>query len=216
MAQHHLERVDAEVENHPPSHWKDSHNIGGPSAFEGSKGPTFPKVHGLFLVDRALFVERASAAKLSEPFARESTMQRTFAIILSTTLLAMTTAAAQTNAQFSGQSSGASGTVASDPLTIPASPLPSSTPGSGAGTSGSSAERTGGGATSASSDPEIPLQLPGEASDTSTQTANTTASGSAAGGGSASSTSCGPQVPSTDGGSANITEIAGGLSLNGC
>jgi hypothetical protein len=82
-------------------------------------------------------------------------------------------------------------------------------------TTSSEVGRTNGSASSAAStDPEIPVQLPGEASNTSTQTAKTTtsASGSSAGtaaGTASSSTSCGPQVPSTDGGSVNLTEIAG-------
>jgi hypothetical protein len=55
------------------------------------------------------------------------------------------------------------------------------------------------------------LLLPGEIPDTSTQAASTTAAAP----GSASAV-CPPPVPSTDGGSANLTEIAGGASLGGC
>jgi hypothetical protein len=53
--------------------------------------------------------------------------------------------------------------------------------------------------------------LPGEIPDTSTQGASTTA---AAAPGSAASV-CPPPIPTTDGGSANLTEIAG-ASLGGC
>jgi hypothetical protein len=63
--------------------------------------------------------------------------------------------------------------------------------------------------------------LRGEAPDASTQAAKSTtsASGSAAGsaaGPAFSGAICGPLVPSTDGGSVNVTELAGGGSLNGC
>jgi hypothetical protein len=58
--------------------------------------------------------------------------------------------------------------------------------------------------------PQLPLLLRGEIPDTSTQAANATASAPAP-----PSPICAPPVPSTDGGSANLSEIAG-LSLNGC
>jgi hypothetical protein len=58
--------------------------------------------------------------------------------------------------------------------------------------------------------PQLPLLLRGEIPDTSTQPANATASAPAP-----PSPICAPPVPSTDGGSANLSEIAG-LSLNGC
>jgi len=40
--------------------------------------------------------------------------------------------------------------------------------------------------------------------------------GSTLGGGATGPVICGPLVPSTDGGSVNVTELAGGGSLNGC
>lgn len=57
---------------------------------------------------------------------------------------------------------------------------------------------------------QAPLELPGEGLEASTQSASTTAAAPAA-----SSTICPPSIPSTDGGSANITEIDG-FSPSGC
>jgi hypothetical protein len=63
---------------------------------------------------------------------------------------------------------------------------------------------------SASGSPQSPLLLPGEIPDTSTQAASTTAAAP-----SSPSPVCPPPVPSTDGGSVNLTEIAG-ASFGGC
>jgi hypothetical protein len=74
-----------------------------------------------------------------------------------------------------------------------------------------SASGTTGATGSASGSSQTPLLLPGEIPDTSTQAASTTAAAS-----SSASSVCPPPVPSTDGGSANLTEIAGGASLGAC
>ena len=175
----------------------------------GSARP-YRKFISLFARSGVVFWFGAQWPSFPNCLRQDSTMQRTFTFIFAVVLLGLTTAHAQTGIQLSDQTSVGSGTVASDPLSIPTSSLPSSQ--DGAGTSGS------GSASSSSTDPEIPVLLPGEASNTSTQTASTTtsASGSSAGKAASSSSSCGPQVPSTDGGSVNLTEIAGGLSLGGC
>jgi hypothetical protein len=121
--------------------------------------------------------------------------------------------------------------VGSDPLSVPTSSLPkgssSSTGSISAGTAngsttatgsfGASAGATGGnsasGITASSSNTsQVPLQLPGEAPNTSSQAATSTAGAASH---SSSSTVCPPSVPTSDGGSANLTDMVGG-SLNGC
>jgi hypothetical protein len=121
-----------------------------------------------------------------------------------------------------GQTNSNGSGVASDPLSVPTSPLPSS-PGSavvvGGAQTGSTTVATGtGGGTGAtasitapaSTNPQLPLLLPGEVASTSTQTAKVMTRGA----GTASSTICAPPVPSTDGGSANLSEVFGAPS--GC
>jgi hypothetical protein len=171
-----------------------------------------------FFADQALVLQSESKGPAFRISRKESTMQRTLIFALAVLAVGFSTAHAQSGLGLSGQTSVTSSTIgaASDPLSVPTSTLPAS---KGAASGGGSTGATNGSA--ASTDPEIPVQLSGEASNTSTQAANTTtsASGSPAGtatGAASSSTSCGPQVPSTDGGSVNLTEIAGGLSLNGC
>jgi hypothetical protein len=121
-----------------------------------------------------------------------------------------------------GQTNSNGSGVASDPLSVPTSPL-SSSPGSaavvGGAQTGSTTVGTGTGvgtsATAsitapASINPQSPLLLPGEAPSTSTQTAKVTTRGA----GTPSNTICPPPVPSTDGGSANLSEVFGAPS--GC
>ena len=139
--------------------------------------------------------------------------------------LGLTTAQGQTVLQQNGQTNS-SAAVGPDLSSVPASSLPSESSssqasqfgaasGSGSPSSPSStASRPASDATGASSSgsgtSQSPLLLPGEIPDTSTQAASTTATAP-----SASSPSCPPPVPSSDGGSANLTEIAG-ASLGGC
>jgi hypothetical protein len=150
--------------------------------------------------------------------ATESAMQRTF--IIAVMVVGITAANAQTMVQPNGQTT--SNNVGSDPLSVSASSLPSvsspstgsvsgSMPGPGSTTSNGTSG-AGPGATSAvpSTSPQAPLQLPGEKPDTSMQGASTTATASGP-----ASPICPPPVPSSDGGSANLSGIAGG-SLNGC
>lgn len=121
-----------------------------------------------------------------------------------------------------GQTNSIGSGVASDPLSVPTSTLPSS-PGSAAVAGGAQtgsttvAAGTGGGTSAtasitapASIDPQLPLLLPGEVASTSTQSAKVMTRGA----GTASNTICPPPVPSTDGGSANLSEVFGAPS--GC
>jgi hypothetical protein len=106
----------------------------------------------------------------------------------------------------------------SDPLAVPTSSLPagsSSTQPSSSGTaSGAGTTGTGGGTTgisaSANTNPQAPLLLPGENPGITSQAAATTATAP-----SHASPVCPPPVPTTDGGSANLTEMVGG-SPGGC
>ena len=160
----------------------------------------------------------------------ERAMQRVF--IIAIMLLGITAAQGQTVLQGNGQTSSSEsainseGAIGSGPLNVSASSLPSmsspsassqsgpssgspSTTGSASGGSGAASSGSGA-AGSGSVSPQSPLLLPGEIPDTSTQAASTTATAP-----SSSSPICPPPVPSTDGGSANLTEIAG-ASLGGC
>jgi hypothetical protein len=145
-------------------------------------------------------------------------------IIMAVLFLGITTAQgqqSQTMLQPNGltTSSASSGSVVgSDPLSVttssmasassPSSASPSGASSGSASSSGSAIGATGG--TGASGNSQSPVLLPGEIPDTSTQAASTTAAAP----GSASPV-CPPPIPSTDGGSANLTEIAG-ASLGGC
>ncbi|HZR75453.1 hypothetical protein [Bradyrhizobium sp.] len=108
--------------------------------------------------------------------------------------------------------------AATDPLSVPTSPLPFSSFFAGtsaAATSGSSTSGPAGGSSSGISAPasrssQVPRQLPGEGLDNATQSAGTTAAAP-----SVPSTICPPSIPTTDGGSANITVIDG-FSPGGC
>jgi hypothetical protein len=156
--------------------------------------------------------------------------------VIATMFLGITTAQGQTVLQLNGQTmngqtNSSESAVGSDPLGVPTSSMPSvpspspasqfGTP-SGSptttGTTGSAASPTttgsasgASGATSSGSGiSQSPILLPGEIPDTSTQAASTTATAPGS-----SSPICPPPVPSTDGGSANLSEMAG-VSLNGC
>ena len=162
---------------------------------------------------------------------QENAMRRVF--IMAIMLLGITTAQGQTVLQMNGQTNSSAGranssesAVGSDPLNVPTSSVPSvSSPSlsSQSGTASGSPATTGsagGGAGAASSasgtvgsastSSQSPLLLPGEIPDTSTQAASmsATAPGSL-------SPICPPPVPSTDGGSANLSEMAG-ASLGEC
>jgi hypothetical protein len=111
------------------------------------------------------------------------------------------------------QPNGSGSTAASDPLSLPTSSLPS---GSSSGSAGGAAGGTSAqgplllpGEMSGSGTSQSAQQLPGEIPEISTQGASSTASAPAA-----SSPTC-MSVPSSDGGSANLTEIAG-AALDGC
>jgi hypothetical protein len=123
-----------------------------------------------------------------------------------------------TNAQ--AQTASTAG-VGSDPLSVPTQSLPSGLSlstgfgtgsvaiGSGVGVSG----RTGTSGISApsSNTSQVPLLLPGETPNTSTQSAASTATALSH----PASPVCPPAVPTSDGGSANLTGMVGG-SLSGC
>jgi hypothetical protein len=111
----------------------------------------------------------------------------------------------------------------SDPLSVPAASQPpassslsvSSPNSTGTISAGSELSPAGSGgpgpaSASRSSGSQAPLLLPGEIPDTSTQAASTTAAAPAP-----PPPICPPPVPSSDGGSANLTDI-GGFSPNGC
>ena len=129
---------------------------------------------------------------------------------------------ATTSVQAQTASTGATA-IGSDPFSVPTQPLPtgSGSPGgeggsaSGTGSTGTSAAggSTSGITTSSYNTSQVPLELSGERSGTSTHAATSTAA--AASHSSSSSVVCPPSVPTSDGGSANITEMVGG-SLSGC
>jgi hypothetical protein len=123
----------------------------------------------------------------------------------------------------------ATSTAGSDPLNVPTSSLPSSSSfsaGSGGSTASGSSTTTSttngsvtttgpasgstSGISASSRSSQAPLELPGEGLDSSTQSASSTAAAP-----STPSTICPPSIPTSDGGSANITEIDG-FSPNGC
>ena len=178
---------------------------------------TFPNIHFCLSPIRCcLSVECGTPLLWDSLSKREITMQRTFvfAVILS----GLTAAHAQT--------SGSAG-VGTDPLSVPTQTLPSAGGGGGAGAGaagGSTAVGVGASASSsitapASTNPQSALQLPGETPATSTDAAKVTtraALGGSSSSPSSQSTSCQVSVPSTDGGSTNLTDIFGSGSPGGC
>jgi hypothetical protein len=124
---------------------------------------------------------------------------------------------AQTNAQTNGSSSinPTEANSGIDPLAVPTSSVPtgssapSSTSGGGGVTTGS-AGSTAGISASANTNPQAPLQLSGENLNISPQAPATTGSAP-----SHASPACPPSIPTTDGGSANLSPMVGG-SLGGC
>jgi hypothetical protein len=133
--------------------------------------------------------------------------------------LGIAAAQGQTALQPNAQTNGSGSTAGSDPLSVPTSSLPSGSSSSSGTASGSGGGGAGGtssqaplllpGEMSTSGTSQSAQQLPGEIPEVSTQGASTTASAPAA-----SAPTC-VSIPSSDGGSANLTEIAG-ASLNGC
>ena len=111
--------------------------------------------------------------------------------------IGLTTAKAQTT----------STTVGSDPLSVPTATLPAGPLGISGSATGGSASGT---STPSSSSSQVPLQLPGETPNRSTQSAATTAAAP----NHSAAPICPPPVPTSDGGSANLTGMVGG-SLNG-
>jgi hypothetical protein len=180
-------------------------------------GCTFLKFH--FRFSR---VGRCPAAWATAPLCWHATQENAMRLvfIIAIMFLGITTAQGQTVLPLNGQTNGgasAANTVGSNPLGVstfssPSMSSPSAsqfgTP-SGSSTTGS-ASGAAGATSSASGTSQSPLLLPGEIPDTSTQAASTTATAP-----SAPSPICPPPIPSTDGGSANLTDIAG-ASLNGC
>jgi hypothetical protein len=140
-------------------------------------------------------------------------------LIIATMFLGTMTAQGQTALQLNGQTNSSESAIGSNPLSAPTSSLPSMSspsPASQLGTASGSPTTTGsasgatGATSSASGMSQSPLLLPGEIPDTSTQASSTTATAA-----SPPLSICPPPAPSTDGGSANLSEIAG-ASLNGC
>jgi len=110
--------------------------------------------------------------------------------------------------------------IQTDPLAVPTESLSSNSGTSSSGTSerstasnGSTTGTASGGSTSRSS--QTGVQLPGEGLNTSTQAPSTTSAASSTAAARGSSLTICPSIPTTDGGSANITEI-GGFSAGGC
>jgi hypothetical protein len=174
----------------------------------------------LLLTDRVLFSCECGTARLCDALSKEeNAMQRMF--ILAVIFLGLSVAHAQTSGSASTSSIG------TDPLIVPTQTLPSSFgAGGGGAVGGSTAVGVGASAASsitapASTNPQSALQLPGETANTSTDAAKVTTRAAVGGSSgspssSSSSTSCQVSVPSTDGGSANLTDIFGGASSGGC
>jgi hypothetical protein len=132
-------------------------------------------------------------------------MQHIF--LIAVTVFGITTAQAQT-ASTSGVGMG------SDPLRVPTSSLPTGSAGNSvSGNNSASGSNNSASSISApsSNSSQVPLQLSGETPNTSTQAATSTAAASSH----SSSSICPPPVPTSDGGSANLTDMVGG-SLSGC
>jgi hypothetical protein len=182
-------------------------------------GPTYPKFHFYFFLIARCPLRSTRCPALRSFSKQESRMQRT--LLFAVVLIGLTAAHAQTGTSTQSSSSGGAA-VASDPLSVPTSARPSqgSSLGVGGSTIGSASTGTASvaGASAsiaapASINPQSPLQLPGEAPGTSTQGPTGSSAAAAAG---TPLAICGPPVPSTDGGSANITDLAGSASLGGC
>ena len=176
---------------------------------------TFPRNH--FSPIGCRFPDECGTARHRNTLSRpESAMQRIF-IFFAVVLFGLSAAHAQT----SGSSIG------TDPLSVPAQTLPTSSGGGGGGgaVGGSTAAAAGAGGSISSitapalTNPQSALQLPGETANASTDgakvTTRATVSGSS-GAPSSQSPSCQAAVPSTDGGSVNLTGIFGGTSSGGC
>jgi hypothetical protein len=172
------------------------------------------KISFSFFAVRALSNSTGGSAALRYS-TEESAVQLVF--IIAIMFLGITTAQGQTMLQLNGPTNSSESAVGTDSLSAPTSSLPSMSPspasqfGTASGSTTAAGSTSGAtGASSASGNSQSPLLLPGEIPDTSTQAASTTATASGP-----SSSVCPPPVPSTDGGSANLSEIAG-VSLGGC
>jgi hypothetical protein len=135
-------------------------------------------------------------------------------------------AEAQTVPQMNSQASSGNGAVGSAPTsstpttsstssgsqaTSPSGTPQQSSTATGSGKGSAGATGSGGAAGSGSgTTSQAPLLLPGEVPETSNQAASSTATAPGS-----FSPMCPPPVPTTDGGSANLSEIAG-MSLGGC
>jgi hypothetical protein len=192
--------------------------------------PDLSYLNFIFTFCRSGVVFRVGGGAALRHSTQERAMQRVF--IIAIMFLGITAAQGQTVTQPSGHTNSSIGAtnssesaLGSDPLgvstsslsgsstspssqsgTVSGSPAATGSASGGAGTTSSGSGAAGSGSTSS----QAPLLLPGEIPDTSTQAASTTAAAP-----SSSSPICPPPVPSTDGGSANLAEIAG-ASLNGC
>ena len=145
-------------------------------------------------------------------------MQRTLMIAM----IFLGTASAQGQTAPNGQTASGEDNDGIDPLSVPVSSSPTasssllgSTSGITIGTAPTITTGSGNGGPGAMSaagttSSQAPLLGPGEILDTSTQAASTTAAAPGP-----PAPVCPPPVPSTDGGSANLSEIAG-PSLGGC
>jgi hypothetical protein len=134
--------------------------------------------------------------------------------IIAAMLIGITAAQGQTNGSANSSESAVGSDVPGETTTsLPSVSSPTTGSANGAtGATNSAGTSSGLGFSSGSSSgiSQAPLLLPGEIPDTSTQAASTTAAAP-----NAPSPTCPPPVPSTDGGSANLTGMAG-ISLGGC
>jgi hypothetical protein len=172
----------------------------------GSRTAPFINFIFLFGASRVVFIA-AGEMNAGEKGAMRYLLS--IAIMVFGVTAAITTAEAQTASD--PTASGGTG-VNSDPLSVTTSSLPTGSSFS-TGSTGSSAAASNASGISASpsNTSQVPLQLSGETPSTSTQAATSTAAAA----GHTSSTICPPSVPTSDGGSANLTDMVGG-SLSGC
>ena len=150
-------------------------------------------------------------------------MRRVF--IIAIMFIGIVTAQAQTVPQINGQTSSGNNAVGSaSPSSTPSasstsngqatspsgtSQQSSTATGSGKGSAGATGSGAAAGSGSGTAS-QAPVLLPGEMPGTSNQAASSTATAPGS-----FSPMCPPPVPATDGGSANLSEIAG-MSIGGC
>jgi hypothetical protein len=141
-------------------------------------------------------------------------MTRTFIFATMLWLAAFAAAQAQEIQTTQETQVGSTGAVATDPLTVPTSTIPLS------GGSATGSVSIGGINATSSINPQTAVQLPGETSNSATQSPTTTASAPAAAsaasaGAGASGTLCSSSVSTTTG-ELSAASLAGGISTNGC